>query len=167
MRVRFGYKTRGLDHGIVQLSVGSLLKYMIHPQLLNQAVNHHLILPDSLNRAKHAGEGQLHEPKESHHLILNHWGIDIDDLEVPVVSNCWAIPITEKDSLKKNMVEQMTSPVRWEDGIRFMIQEGVTTFIEVGPGKVLTGLIKRIDRQARVINISDSASVERFKEALQ
>jgi len=93
--------------------------------------------------------------------------IDVDDLEVPIVSNCWAIPITDKDSLKKNMVEQMTSPVRWEDGIRFMIKEGVTTFIEVGPGKVLTGLIRRIDRQARVINISDSASIKTFKEALQ
>jgi [acyl-carrier-protein] S-malonyltransferase len=93
--------------------------------------------------------------------------IEVKDLEVPVISNCWAIPIKEKDLIKKNMVEQMTSPVQWEGSIRFMIREGVMTFIEVGPGKVLTGLIKRIDRQARIINISDSASIEKFKEAAQ
>lgn len=93
--------------------------------------------------------------------------IELKDLEVPVVSNCWAIPIKEKDLIKKNIVEQMTSPVQWEDGIRLMISEGVRTFIEVGPGRILTGLIKRIDRQVRVINISDSASLEKFKEAVQ
>ena len=93
--------------------------------------------------------------------------IEVKDLEVPVVSNCWAIPIQEKELIKKNMVEQMTSPVQWEACIRFMIQEGVATFIEVGPGKVLTGLIKRIDRQAKIFNISDSASLEKFKEVWQ
>jgi [acyl-carrier-protein] S-malonyltransferase len=93
--------------------------------------------------------------------------IEVKDLEVPVVSNCWAIPIKEKELIKKNMIEQMTSPVQWEGSIRFMIQKGVTTFIEVGPGKVLTGLIKRIDREARIINISDSVSLEKFKEACQ
>ncbi|MGA1841181.1 MAG: ACP S-malonyltransferase [bacterium] len=93
--------------------------------------------------------------------------IDVEDLQVPVVSNCWAIPIKEKELIKKNMIEQMTSPVKWEDSIRFMIQKGVTTFIEVGPGKVLTGLIRRIDRQARVINIYGSDSLEKFKETRQ
>lgn len=93
--------------------------------------------------------------------------IEVGDLEVPVISNCWMIPIKEKELIKRNMVEQMTSPVQWEGSIRFMIQKGVTTFIEVGPGKVLTGLIKRIDRQVRVINISDSYSLEKFKEAWQ
>ncbi|MGA1790928.1 MAG: ACP S-malonyltransferase [bacterium] len=93
--------------------------------------------------------------------------IEMRDLEVPVVSNCRAVPMKGKEKIKENMISQLTSPVRWEDSIRFMLQEGVTTFIEVGPGKVLSGLVKRINRESRIVNISDAAGVERFKEALQ
>jgi len=93
--------------------------------------------------------------------------IEMRDLEVPVVSNCLAVPMKGKEKIKENMIQQLTSPVLWEDSVNFMLQEGVTTFIEVGPGKVLSGLVKRINRESRIINISDAAGVERFKEALQ
>jgi len=92
--------------------------------------------------------------------------IEIKDLAVPVVSNCRAVPMQGKEEIRENMISQLTSPVRWEESIRFMLQEGVATFIEVGPGKVLSGLVKRIDKQSRIINISDAAGVERLKEAL-
>lgn len=92
---------------------------------------------------------------------------EIKDLDVPVVSNCGAVPVKGKEEIKENMVLQLTSPVLWEDSVNFMLQEGVTTFIEVGPGKVLSGLVKRISKESRIINISDAVSVERFKEALQ
>jgi [acyl-carrier-protein] S-malonyltransferase len=92
---------------------------------------------------------------------------EIKDLDVPVVSNCGAVPVKGKEEIKENMIQQLTSPVLWEDSVNFMLQEGVTTFIEVGPGKVLSGLVKRINKESRIINISDAVSVERFKEALQ
>jgi [acyl-carrier-protein] S-malonyltransferase len=93
--------------------------------------------------------------------------IDLNHSEVPIVSNCWAVPIKEKNSLKKNIIEQLISPVRWEEGIQCMLQEGVTRFVEVGPGKVLTGLIRRIDKQSELINIFNVEGLERFKETLQ
>jgi [acyl-carrier-protein] S-malonyltransferase len=92
--------------------------------------------------------------------------LEIKDLETSVISNCLASPIKEREEIKKSMVQQLTSPVYWEEGIRFMLKEGVTTFIEVGPGKVLTGLIKRIDRSVETMTISDAVSVERIRERL-
>ncbi len=92
--------------------------------------------------------------------------LKINDLDIPVVSNCWAIPIKDKDKIKENMVKQMTSPVYWEKSVRLMIKEGVTTFVEVGPGKILSGLIKRIDKEVEALNISDVISLERLKETL-
>jgi len=92
--------------------------------------------------------------------------VALGDARVPILSNCRAMPVQKRDALIDVMIEQMTSPVRWEDGIRFMIREGVTTFIEVGPGRVLTGLVRRIDKGVEVITISDAPSLERYKETL-
>ena len=58
----------------------------------------------------------------------------------------------------------MTSPVRWIASVRRMVAEGVDTFVEIGPGSVLTGLIKRIAPEARLVNVSDLASVRAFGE---
>lgn len=93
--------------------------------------------------------------------------VELKDLKTPVVSNTWATPVTEKDKIKENILLQLTSSVRWEDCIRFMINEGVKTIVEVGPGRILTGLIKRIDKDIRAMNVSDVTDVERFMEAIQ
>lgn len=92
--------------------------------------------------------------------------IALGDSRVPILSNSRAVPVQKRVDLRGIMIEQMTSPVRWDDGVRFMIREGVTTFIEVGPGKVLTGLVRRIDKGVEVITISDVPSLEHYKETL-
>ncbi len=71
--------------------------------------------------------------------------------EVPVVNNADAIFLNTVDSIKASLVKQLDSPLLWEDSIRNMIDSGFTTFVEVGPGKVLTGLIKRIDNSVNTL----------------
>lgn len=79
---------------------------------------------------------------------------------VPVVANVTAKTVTQGSDIQALLVEQVYSPVLWEDSVRFLIQEGVDTFIEIGPGNVLTGLIKKIDKNVRLINISSLESIE-------
>jgi [acyl-carrier-protein] S-malonyltransferase len=64
-------------------------------------------------------------------------------------------------------VRQVSSPVRWEDGVRRLIADGATTFVELGPGTVLAGLIKKIDRSVTVMSIEDENSFRRALEGLR
>lgn len=73
--------------------------------------------------------------------------------EVPIVANVTARPINTVEAIKSELLAQICHPVLWEDSINYMIQEGVSTFIEIGPGKVLSGLIKRIKPDVHAINM--------------
>lgn len=77
------------------------------------------------------------------------------DPAVPVVANTTAIPMTTADEVRQELARQIASPVDWTGSIRAMIAAGVTTFLELGPGQILTGLIKRIDRTVVTAGISD------------
>jgi [acyl-carrier-protein] S-malonyltransferase len=77
----------------------------------------------------------------------------------PVIGNVTALPLTTVDAVRDELERQLTSPVRWQKTIEYMIKEGVTTFIEIGPAKVLTGLIRRISKEAVTQNIGDLAAV--------
>jgi len=72
---------------------------------------------------------------------------------VPVIANTTAQPITSAKAVKAELLNQLCHCVRWQRSIEYMIEEGVSTFVEIGPGQVLTGLIKRIDREVQVLNI--------------
>jgi [acyl-carrier-protein] S-malonyltransferase len=74
---------------------------------------------------------------------------------VPVVANVSAEPLTTVQAIQDELSRQIASPVNWTGSVRRMIDEGVTTFVEIGPGQVLTGLIKRIDRGVRAIGLGD------------
>ena len=93
--------------------------------------------------------------------------VEIGDVEIPVVSNATARPSRNASQLKEALEQQMTSPVLWEESVRRMIEEGVDTFIEVGPGKVLSGLVRRTDPSVAIFNIQDSESLESTVKALQ
>lgn len=82
------------------------------------------------------------------------------DARFEVVQNYSAGPAKRSEDLKSNLSKQMSSSVRWCESIEFMLSEGVTTFIEIGPGKALSGMVKKIDRNARVYNIFDVASLD-------
>jgi [acyl-carrier-protein] S-malonyltransferase len=82
------------------------------------------------------------------------------DPAVPLVSGIDAEIITSGEQARQCLVRQVTLPVRWKDSVLRLIQEGVTRFVEVGPGKVLSGLVRQIDRNCEVINIDDPESLE-------
>ncbi len=77
--------------------------------------------------------------------------VEMRPAKVPLVTNVDAAPITHPDDLRRELLEQICAPVRWIDVVARLRTEGVTTFYEVGPGKVLAGLIARIIRDARVV----------------
>ncbi len=90
--------------------------------------------------------------------------IAVLDLQVPLVNNVEAGIVHSADEIKDGLVRQLTSPLRWEQGVREMISQGVELFIEVGPGKVLSNLIRRIDRSIQVLNIEDRESLEQIRK---
>jgi [acyl-carrier-protein] S-malonyltransferase len=79
---------------------------------------------------------------------------------IPVIGNVTALPLTTPEEVKTELKKQLLSPVLWQRSIEYMIQQGVTRFIEIGPGRVLTGLIKRINKEVATLNISDLASIK-------
>jgi [acyl-carrier-protein] S-malonyltransferase len=88
------------------------------------------------------------------------------DLKFPLISNVDAEAITTGEEARDALIRQVTNPVRWLESVRDMIDNGVTVFVEVGPGKVLTGLLRQIDRSVRVFNVEDSATLQSTVEKL-
>jgi len=86
---------------------------------------------------------------------------------LPVVSNVIARPIQAPDEIRRGLIQQITGSVRWEESMRWLISQGFTRFIELGPGKVLSGLMKRIDGNAQMLNVADAPSLEATVKALQ
>ena len=97
--------------------------------------------------------------KLSEHLFLG--DIEVREPRVPVVCNSDAIFLTTTDGIKAALVKQLNSPVLWEDSVAAMVNSGVDTFIEVGPGKVLCGLIRKCSPDVRTFNVEDRASLEK------
>jgi [acyl-carrier-protein] S-malonyltransferase len=89
------------------------------------------------------------------------------DPRIPVIANVDAEPKRDARSSIEALVRQVSSPVRWEDGVRRLIADGATTFVELGPGTVLAGLIKKIDRSVTVMSIEDENSFRRALEGLR
>lgn len=83
----------------------------------------------------------------------------IADAAVPVVANCIAQPITSEMAVRHELVDQVCRPVQWSKTIDFLGAQGVDTFIEFGPGRVLTAIIKRMLRKSTCINVNDASSV--------
>jgi [acyl-carrier-protein] S-malonyltransferase len=102
----------------------------------------------------------------SHRLAALLETVEFRDAEVPVVNNADAMFLTSAERIKVSLVNQLNAPLLWEDSIRNMIGAGVDTFIEVGPGKVLTGLIKRIDPSVKLLNVQDTASLDKTVEEI-
>ena len=86
-------------------------------------------------------------------------GISINALTVPVVSNVEATSNGDAGRVAELLVAQVCAPVRWEQSVLTMRHDGVERFIEIGPGKVLSGLVKRIDKEASLANIEDSTGL--------
>jgi [acyl-carrier-protein] S-malonyltransferase len=89
-------------------------------------------------------------------------GVAFNAPEIPVIGNASAMPLVSIGEVKDELVQQICHPVQWQKSIEYLLSRGVETFVEIGPGKVLSGLIKRTKREARTINVGDSASLADF-----
>ena len=83
-----------------------------------------------------------------------------NDFAVPLLTNVAAETINSGDVARASLIRQVSSPVRWTQSIERLIAAGVTTFIEVGPGKVLCGLVKSISKEVSLLNVENQASLE-------
>ncbi|MEX0298709.1 MAG: ACP S-malonyltransferase, partial [Kordiimonas sp.] len=90
----------------------------------------------------------------------------IEQLSVPVIANVLAAPVSEPGGIANLLVEQVTGSVRWRESVASMSSLGITEVVEVGAGKVLTGLVRRIDRSLSFTNIQDPADIESFAASL-
>jgi [acyl-carrier-protein] S-malonyltransferase len=84
---------------------------------------------------------------------------EVSDPQVPLVNNVNAQVVTSASLVREGLKQQVTAPVRWEETIRRLRREGVELFVEVGPGKVLSGLVRQIDRAAECLRVEDSATL--------
>jgi [acyl-carrier-protein] S-malonyltransferase len=113
------------------------------------------VIPLSVSGAFHsslmrpAAEGMVH------HVAV----ATIRDAGLPVVANCTATPVADALAIRHELVDQVAKPVQWSRTVDFLGEQGVETFIEFGPGRVLTAIIKRMLRKSTCINVNDAASV--------
>lgn len=97
--------------------------------------------------------------------VLNE--VKVKDSNIPVIANVTAAPISNASDIKEKLIEQLYSPVLWEDSVLTMLELGVDTFIEIGPGKVLSGLIKKINRNVKTYSVQDFESCQSVVEELK
>jgi len=91
--------------------------------------------------------------------------ISLSDPQIPVIGNVMAKELVDVSAIQQELIEQVYSAVQWEASVREMIAQGVDVFIECGPGKVLSGLVKKIDRSVATYCVYDEASLEAVIEA--
>jgi [acyl-carrier-protein] S-malonyltransferase len=89
--------------------------------------------------------------------------VALSDLSIPIMNNADAKFLMKASDIRPSLIKQISSPLYWEDSIRNMVSQGFDTFIEIGPGKVLSALVKRIVKDAKVLNVED---VKSMKETL-
>ena len=106
---------------------------------------------------KEAGEALQKELKQ----------VEIHPLQIPYVTNVTAEYVQDETTIKDLLAAQVSSSVRWEQSIRRMIEEGVDTFVEIGPGKTLAGFMRKIDRNVKMYNVGIWEDVEKIAEELQ
>ncbi len=90
--------------------------------------------------------------------------VPVCDIHIPVISNADARPYPSKEEIKNLLVKQVNHPVRWEESMREMVAKGVKTVIEIGPGKVLTGLMRRITKEVKTLNLEDLKGLKEISQ---
>jgi [acyl-carrier-protein] S-malonyltransferase len=119
-------------------------------------------LPLTVAGAYHSPLMTSAQPKLQGELAL----VALQTPAVPVIANVTARPHDGPDAIRARLVEQVTSSVRWEESMRYLIAQGFMRFIELGPGRALSGFMKRIDKTVQILNVEDLASLEATAKAL-
>jgi [acyl-carrier-protein] S-malonyltransferase len=120
-------------------------------------------LPLAVAGAYHSPLMQSAQPKLKAELDR----VELQAASVPVISNVTAQPHGGPDSIRQRLVEQVTASVRWEASVRYLLSQGFTRFIELGPGKALSGFMKRIDKDAQILNVADVSSLTETVKAIR
>ncbi len=92
--------------------------------------------------------------------------VTVSDLQIPLITNVTADYVTDKNEIKDLLVRQVSSSVLFEESLKQMLADGVDTFVEIGPGKALSGFVKKIDKEVALYHVEDMKSLEELKEAL-
>jgi len=180
-----GEEQSGTMAAILNMSREDVAKVCSHaePRGIVQAANYNspgqIVISGEINAVHYAMEiaknlgarkaialnvsGAFHSPlmapaKESLSAIIEK--TKFNEAQVPVVANVDATPTSDPDKIKSNLIDQLESPVLWEDTVEFMVKDGVDEIVEVGPGKVLQGLTKRIKRDMTTVGISNQEQLE-------
>jgi [acyl-carrier-protein] S-malonyltransferase len=90
--------------------------------------------------------------------------LSFKDPVVPVIANTSALPLTSAKAMKDELLTQLCNSVRWQQSVEYMVNNGVKTFIEIGAGKVLTGLVKRINKKVKIINVGELSELKNMAE---
>lgn len=93
-------------------------------------------------------------------------GVEVHDPVIPYLCNVEAAPVTEASRVKELLAKQVSGTVRWRESMLRMLADGVDTFIEIGPGKTLTGFLRKTDREAKVMNIETVADMQKVLETV-
>jgi [acyl-carrier-protein] S-malonyltransferase len=93
-------------------------------------------------------------------------GLPFPDPAVPLVNNVTALPVRTGAECREGLVQQVSAPVRWQASVEQLVALGATTFVEIGPGSVLSGLVRKIAKDAVVVNVEDPATLEKACAAL-
>ena len=86
--------------------------------------------------------------------------VNFKDPSAPIIANVTAQPLTQGNQIKEELLKQLCSSVQWQRSVEYMVENGVGKFIEIGPGKVLAGLVKRINKESEMVNIGDANAVK-------
>jgi [acyl-carrier-protein] S-malonyltransferase len=120
------------------------------------------VMPLSVSAPFHTSMLKLAAKKLEEELV----NVELGSINVPVITNVTGDYVDNIENIKELLKKQVMSSVLWETTIRKMLEEGVDTFVELGPGKVLSGFIKKIDRKVTVINVEDMKTLEKALEIL-
>ena len=93
--------------------------------------------------------------------------VTIQDIAIPYIANVTADYVTSKEEVKPLLTKQVSSSVKWQQTVELMIKDGVTTFIEIGPGKTLSGFMRKINRDVQVLSVEKVEDLEKVVEALK
>jgi [acyl-carrier-protein] S-malonyltransferase len=88
--------------------------------------------------------------------------VQLAEARIPVVANVTARPVASPEQIRQLLVEQVYSPVRWEESVTWLIEQGVDRFVEIGSGTVLAGLIRKIDRSVTVVSLNSLESIRNY-----
>ena len=90
----------------------------------------------------------------------------VQDTQIPLISNIYATPLTTAKAIREELAQQIVAPVQWIRSIEYLVNAGVNTFIEFGPGQALTGMVKRIAKGTTLLNVSSGADLDKIVQAL-